>query len=573
VAGSPAIGLVIAIPAGGEVAGGALVRVTPAPLASLEIRGPARLPAGAFARLEAAGTDRAGAERPVADATWTSSAPEVVEVEPGGALVARGPGRATVTARSGEAEGSFAIEVRPSPARGLEIACDGCGEPAEDGALRVRVGDPVRLEGRAAGLEGPVPGRWWLDGEGGLLDPAGTFTAERAGRFTAMLEFGGLRARLPIVAEPRTRRGVFQLVGRGPTTDPRTTDLWVFRGSDGRDWAYTGSTGGDRVRVWDVTDPASPVLTDSIVVDARVINDVMVDPERGLGVLTREGASNRRNGIVLFDASDPGHPRVISEYTETVTAGVHNAWLHGEHVYLTNDGTRALHVISVADPLEPVEVARWEVRPGETNKYLHDVIVQDGLAYLSYWDDGLVILDVGNGVEDGSPEDPRFVSRIAYPDGNTHTAWRWKNWVFTGDEIFGGPPVSPRGGVPDGSIHVIDVTDLENPVEVAWFEVPDAGSHNIWMDEEREILFVSYYNAGVRALDVSGTLRGDLGRQGRELAFFLTGEPDPAKAAIPNAPMSWGPQLHDGLVFSSDMNSGLWVLRYEEGGTAVSALP
>jgi hypothetical protein len=37
--------------------------------------------------------------------------------------------------------------------------------------------------------------------------------------------------------------------------------------------------------------------------------------------------------------------------------------------------------------------------------------------------------------------------------------------------------------------------------------------------------------------------------------------------------MNWGPQLHGGLVFSSDMNSGLWVLRYEEGGTAVSALP
>jgi hypothetical protein len=547
--------------------------VTPAPLASLEIRGPARLPAGAFARLEVTGTDRTGAERPVADATWTSSAPGVVEVEPGGALVARGPGRATVTARSGDAEGSFAIEVRPSAASDLEIACDGCGGPAEDGALRVRVGDAVRLEARAAGFEGPVPGRWWLDGDGGLLDPDGTFTAERPGRFTAMLDFGALRARLPIVAEPRTRRGVFQLVGRGPTTDPRTTDLWVFRGSDGRDWAYTGSTGGDRVRVWDATDPASPVLTDSIVVDARVINDVMVDPESGLGVLTREGASNRRNGIVLFDASDPAHPRVISEYTETVTAGVHNAYLQGDYVYLTNDGTRALHVISVADPLEPVEVARWEVRPGETNKYLHDVIVQDGLAYLSYWDDGLVILDVGNGVRDGSPENPRFVSRIAYPEGNTHTAWRWKDWVFTGDEIFGGPPVSPRGGVPDGSIHVIDVSDLENPVEVAWFEVPDAGSHNVWMDEEREILFVSYYNAGVRALDVSGTLRGDLGRQGRELAFFLTGEPDPAKAAIPNAPMNWGPQLHEGLVFSSDMNSGLWVLRYEEAGAGVSTLP
>jgi hypothetical protein len=27
--------------------------------------------------------------------------------------------------------------------------------------------------------------------------------------------------------------------------------------------------------------------------------------------------------------------------------------------------------------------------------------------------------------------------------------------------------------------------------------------------------------------------------------------------------MNWGPQLYKGNVFSTDMNSGLWVLRYE----------
>jgi hypothetical protein len=320
------------------------------------------------------------------------------------------------------------------------------------------------------------------------------------------------------------------------------------------------------VKIWDVTDPAKPVQTDSLVVDARVINDVNLNQTRRLGVLTREGAANRRNGIMLFDASDPAHPRIISEYTETVTSGVHNAFFDGDYIYATNDGTRALHIISAKDPLHPVEVARWEVRPGQSNKYLHDVIVQDGLAYLSYWDDGLVILDVGNGVKGGSPENPVFVSRIAYPEGHTHTAWRWKNWVFTGDEIFGGPPVTPEGGVPGGFLHVIDVTELENPVEVAWYEVPGAGAHNIWMDVENEILFVSYYNAGVRALDVSGRLRGDLMRQGRELAYFLTGDPLPFSAAKPNAPLNWGPQLYKGNVFSSDMNSGLWVLRYEELG-------
>ncbi|MBA2565954.1 MAG: hypothetical protein H0V09_11115, partial [Gemmatimonadetes bacterium] len=386
--------------------------------------------------------------------------------------------------------------------------------------------------------------------------------AERPGSFLVMSQLGQVTARRAIVALPRRRLGIFQLVGRGPVQAPRVTDLWVFEGADGRDYAYTGSTGGDQMKVWDVTDPERPVQTDSLLVDARIINDVNVDESGRRGVLTREGASDRRNGIVLFDASVPAHPRLVSEYTETVTAGVHNAFFSGDHIYATNDGTRALHVISAKDPLHPVEVARWEIRPGQTNKYLHDVIVQDGLAYLSYWDDGLVILDVGNGVKGGAPEKPVFVSRIAYPEGHTHTAWRWKNYVFTGDEVFGGPPVSADGGVPAGFVHVIDVTDLERPVEVGKYEVRGAGAHNLWMDEENEILYVSYYNAGVRALDVSGRLMGDLGAQGRELAYFLTGESDPARAAKLNAPMNWGPQLHKGHVFSSDMNSGLWVLRY-----------
>jgi hypothetical protein len=43
-------------------------------------------------------------------------------------------------------------------------------------------------------------------------------------------------------------------------------------------------------------------------------------------------------------------------------------------------------------------VGRWGLStPG---RYLHDVWVDDGLAYLSYWDDGMVVLDVGNGIRE-----------------------------------------------------------------------------------------------------------------------------------------------------------------------------
>jgi hypothetical protein len=594
VGGESMEGLVLVKPVLADVVGFARVRVDPMPLVEIHIEAPTRVMAGSYVPLAAVGTDKSGATGLVAAAEWTSSAPAVAVVE-SGYLWAKGAGVTLLTASHGAASGELKVQVTPNRAASLEVTCLDCPEhPAAelsqgeepgsppgtagsghasggrggpkagaDAPLLIRVGDAVRLRAQAPRLADPVAPRWWLEGGDGLLDQQGNFVAQEPGRFVAMAQLGDVTARRTFVALPRGPGGVLRVVGRGPVANPRVSDLWAFEGVDGRDYVYTGSIGGDQVKVWDVTDPTQPVQTDSLVVDARVINDVNLNQTRRLGVLTREGASSRKNGIILFDASNPAHPKVLSEYTETVTSGVHNAFFDGDYIYCTNDGTRALHVISAKDPLHPVEVSRWEIRPGQSNKYLHDVYVKDGLAYLSYWDDGLVILDVGSGVKGGSPENPVFVSRIAYTEGHTHTAWRWRNYVFTGDEIFGGPPVTPEGGVPAGYMHVIDVSDLEHPVEVAWFEVPGAGSHNMWMDEANEILFLSYYNAGVRAIDVSGRLKGDLMKQGRELAYFLTGEPDPTKAAKPNSPMNWGPQVFKGNVFSADMNSGLWVLRYE----------
>ena len=48
------------------------------------------------------------------------------------------------------------------------------------------------------------------------------------------------------------------------------------------------------------------MLADSIVVDARVVNDVKVNEEGTLAVITRENASSRRNGIVIASRVVPG---------------------------------------------------------------------------------------------------------------------------------------------------------------------------------------------------------------------------------------------------------------------------
>jgi hypothetical protein len=109
------------------------------------------------------------------------------------------------------------------------------------------------------------------------------------------------------------------------------------------------------------------------------------------------------------------------------------------------------------------------------------------------------------------------------------------------------------------------MTDMENPVEVAKYEVPEAGVHNIWAEGDR--LYVGYYQAGLRVLDISGELRGDLYQQGREIASILTVDEN---STTPNWPMTWGAQIHKGKIYSSDINSGLWITELKERPRVIS---
>ena len=289
---------------------------------------------------------------------------------------------------------------------------------------------------------------------------------------------------------PREVARELEVVGRTPQEEFQAAEQWII----GK-YAYLSSIMAGRVWVYDISDPAKPVKVDSVSFDARVINDVSTTADGRIAVITREGASNRKNGIVFLDLADPAHPKVLSEYTETVTGGVHSAYVNGHYVYLTDDATGSLRVIDFADPAKPKEVARWQTenplaRPvttpeGETfigGRMLHDVQVVDGLIYMGYWKDGLVILDVGNGIKGGSPEHPQFVSQLRfnyselYGPGwlaGAHSVFRYKNYVFLGDEVF---PVqydlTDKARIPTkGIVHVVDVSDILNPRKVAEYDI------------------------------------------------------------------------------------------------------
>ena len=505
---------------------------------------------------------------------WSSSAPEVAEVTAEGRVVARAAGAARVTARAGAASAVVALTVVPNTVRRFEIA-GGAGVARTGDVLRFRT---VARDASGREIAGLSP-LWSLAPGDGQIEPDGTFVPYLAGNYTVSASLGSLSAEATVRVRPRDVRREATIVGRLPISKLPTTEFWPH--PNGRN-GYL-ATLSDRVYALDISDPAAIRITDSVMVDARIINDVMATADGRYAVFTREGASSRRNGIVILSLEDPAHPKQIAEYTETVTGGVHSAFVYtqprfGTHVYLTDDATGSMRVIDINDPLVPREVARWQTREAG-GRILHDIDVRDGLAYLSYWNEGVVVLDVGSGIKAGSPTTPQLVSQHKYDlnalyreverEGGpgfirgTHTAWRKGNYVFAGDEVFSATPqgVQMPGmglGKANGRIHVIDVSDLANPRAVAWYEPGDGGAHNVWV--AGDTLYLGDYQGGLRVVDVSGELRGDLLAQGREMAKVHTGD---QRGFVPNAAMTWGAFYHNGLVWANDIFSGLWAVRLE----------
>jgi hypothetical protein len=554
------------------------VAMVAGPAARVEISPrPSRLLVGQRVRLGAQAYSAAGDLR--SDRLqWSSSAPNVVRVGADGGIQAVGTGRAVVTAMSGRASAQLPVDVVATSVASVQVT------PA---SASVRTGDVTRFRAvvrDANGREVSGLNPTWLFTPGqGVIDPDGAFVAYEPGTYQVTASFGSHSADATVQVAPRDVRRPVKIVGKVLRNTFATSEVWLH--PNGK-VAYLGTImGGDRVYAIDISNPNNPVIVDSIMVNARSINDIMTTPDGNYMVITREGAADRRNGIVIADTRDPLHPKAISEFTEGVTSGVHSAFIHtqpkhGTHIYLTNDGTGAVHIIDINDPAHPKQVSSWKTPRADAGRMLHDIDVQDGLLYGSWWNDGVVILDVGNGIKGGTPADPKVVTQYKYDlnalyrdvekEGGkgfirgTHTAWRYKNYLVIADEVFSNDAAQTlfTGGQSraHGRLQVLDLKDIEHPKPVAWYEPEYGGVHNVWM--LGDTLYLGAYNAGFRAFDMSGELRGDLRAQGREIGEFMPMSPD---GKIPNAPMTWGVVVNpkDGLAYVNDFNSGLWVLKIE----------
>jgi len=553
--------------------GYAHVTVLVPPPATVEVTVPAKaLVVGSSAVLTATARSADGKPRADVPIHWKSKSEAIAEVDASGMVTALAPGTAAIQATAGRATREASVRVAADTIHKISV------EPASTSA---KTGDVVHF---AAALQ-DVRGRavtdiltsWSVSGPRGTIYPDGAFVAEAPGTYEITASTGRHSAVASIAVEPRNIERSIEVVGHVPIKNPdgsptETSEEWVI----GKH-LYV-ATIDDKLFLFDVSDPVHPKQLSMLKADARLIDDVSTTPDEKIGVFTRENASTRKNGIVLFDPSDPANIKIISEYTETVTGGVHSAYINSHYIYLNDDATGSLRVIDFQDPRHPKEVARWETDTTSvtiqtlhgvlsSGRFLHDLQVVDGLVYLAYWRDGLVILDVGNGIKGGSPEHPKFVAQYKYNHfelyGNgwlagTHSVFRYKNYLFVGDEVFPAVfNVNEKGRTPvRGVCHVMDVSDIQHPREVARYEVPEGGVHNFWADND--MLYLGDYAGGGRIIDISGELRGDLYAQGREIARLWTGDPG---GYVPNITWTWGAQPANGLIYFNDINSGIWIAR------------
>lgn len=365
---------------------------------------------------------------------------------------------------------------------------------------------------------------------------------------------------------PLTGSQALTAFGMGLVSDRFTAEVWVQENI-----AYTTTWGnrlapGNAVKIWNVLGDV-PTLVDSVIVPAAsTLGDIQASDDGQLLVVATEFSPG---SIMIYSLANPAKPQFISRYTTALTdPGVHTAEVqrvNGKlYAFLCIDpraGSPArLVIVDLSDPAAPTQV--FTAAMG--NPFVHDVFVRDGILFTALWNDGVTIWDIG-GAGSGTVSNPIALGNVKTVGGDVHNIW-WFHNAATGEKRYAFVGEEGPGAVgvrSSGDIHVVDVSNFASPREVAFFHIDGAGTHNFSVDESRGILYAAYYNAGVRAIDVTGDLsscadadkgssgRCDLAKMGREIGHW----PDGAGGVY-----VWGVKLVGLRLYASDMLNGLWKL-------------
>jgi hypothetical protein len=291
-------------------------------------------------------------------------------------------------------------------------------------------------------------------------------------------------------------------------------------------------------------------------------------------------------GIRVYDISRGDKPREIG-FMPVDGIGPHRIWYVGGRyayasIHFADFSDHCLAVVDMSDPRQPQIVGRCWI-PGmwrgggekptwpEGRRFaLHHALIAGNYAYGCWRDGGLTVMDVAD------PAKPKLIAhRNTHPPfgGGTHSPLPLpdRNLLVVADE-----PSSANCQHGLRYMWMYDIREPSNPVSIATFPHPAEadycakggffGAHN--MHENRpgsfqssEIIFATFYNAGVRVYDIKDQFRP------KEIAYYVP--PNPAKMMDPRPNRPQVIQSADcyvdknGLMYLTDPNAGLNILQFE----------
>ncbi len=299
------------------------------------------------------------------------------------------------------------------------------------------------------------------------------------------------------------------------------------------------------------------------------------------------GARDWSAGMAVYDISRPEAPRQIG-VMPVEGGGLHRLWyVGGRYAYasalLDGFSDYILVTIDLADPQKPRLVGKFWLPgmnlaagetpawPREEGRYgLHHPIVRDGIAYCSWRDACLAVVDVKD------PASPRLITHRSWAPpfgGGTHNALPLpeRHLLIVVDET-----VLDNREDGEKPIWVFDNRVPANPISIATFPDPSDrdylavgghfGPHNIYENRpngfiSETLIFATYQNAGLRAYDISNQFRPE------EVAAAVPAPPRKAVDPRPNRPLV----LHsadvfvdrNGVCYVTDFNAGLSIIAYD----------
>jgi hypothetical protein len=328
--------------------------------------------------------------------------------------------------------------------------------------------------------------------------------------------------------------------------------------------AYVGNGGRPEINILDISDPTKPahlgalgLPSGSRPVEVRTLPD--------LDLLVVADFSSRAL-LLTYDVSNCAEPTPLGSLK--LPRAAHEFYLWRDHSRVLAYGATfarlspTLVVIDLTDPAEPVEVARWTAADDGVPGIMHSLSVSpDGTrAHLAMWDGGFVVAEV---------DLPRIEVARGFDGGfspagftNTHSAVALQdpNFILLASEVF---------SCPFNGLAIADISDPAYPEIVSRFTLPEnrcgnlPGPGAVFTPHNPlvvgELAFVSWYAAGVQAIDLS-----EPHAPRRTGQFVPTGEDAAPRSLLGSYPvqMCSYPILRNGLLYVADSQSGLYVLRY-----------